>query len=87
MNKEEVPTIGMLNRAFEKLAISNHPDEEERQMEEMEGQVQQVLVSEAAKVVREYVKQRYPRGAIGAGLSLEIIGSIGRKWNELVSEK
>ena len=85
--KEEIPTIGMLNKAFEELAISNHPGEEERQMlEEMEGQIQQVLVSEAAKTVKEYVKERFPSGAIGVGLSREIVASIGRKWNELAGE-
>ena len=84
--KEEIPTIGMLNKAFEELAISNHPDREEQQMEEMEGQIQQVLVSEAAKAVKEYVKERFPSGAIGVGLSREIVASIGRKWNELAGE-
>jgi len=84
--KEEIPTIGMLNRAFEKLAISNHSDEEERQLEEMRGEIEQILISESAKAIREYVKERYPRGAIGAGLSREIIAAIGRKWNELAGE-
>lgn len=84
--KELIPTIGMLNKAFEKLAISNHPDGEERQMRELEGQIQQVLVSEAAKTVKEYVKERFPSGAIGVGLSREIVASIGRKWNELAGE-
>jgi len=84
--KELIPTIGMLNTAFEELAISNHPDEEEQQIEETEGQIQQVLVSEAAKTVRDYVKERYPSGAIGLGLSREIVAAIGRKWNELVGE-
>ena len=84
--KEEIPTIGMLNKAFEELAISNHSGEEEKELEEMEGRVQQILISEAAKVVKEYVKERFPSGAIGVGLSREIVASIGRKWNELAGE-
>ena len=75
-------SIDILNKAFDQLAVSHHEDEEERLLEEAYGQKQQVLVSEAAKSIRDYVKEKHPQGAIGTGLSREIIAAIGGKLNE-----